>query len=148
MYWAADIWDGRRGKRWDGWRLAVGGVQWRSTIGVHRPPTCRRHLRTVPWRLHRMAGLACFLSAKTHSTGTRLTYGGIRRRPDEQGDPCKQQTMSDTLVAATDHRSRRCRRCRLTRATSIPARHTLGGIFWEKTATQRISPTLPALRSD
>jgi hypothetical protein len=25
---------------------------------------------------------------------------GIRRRPDEEGDPCKQQTMSDRLVAA------------------------------------------------
>ncbi len=26
---------------------------------------------------------------------------GIRRRPDEEGDPSKQQTMSDRLVAAT-----------------------------------------------
>ncbi len=45
------------------------------------------------------------------SIGARVWLsGGIRCRPDEQGDLCKQQTMSDRLVAATNRARNRAQR--------------------------------------
>jgi hypothetical protein len=40
------------------------------------------------------------------SFATRSASGWIRRRPDEQGDLCNEQTMSDRLVAATEDAER------------------------------------------
>jgi len=88
-------------------KTAAAIVSLRMTFGVHHSHHVVRHSRTTRSRLHLLARIASFLSFDSSRQSARLAFGGIRHRPDGQGDPCKQQTMSNRLVAATNHRAPR-----------------------------------------
>jgi hypothetical protein len=86
-------------------KTAVAIVSLRIAFGVPYSHHAVHHSRTTRWRLCLLARMASFLSFKSSRQRTRLAFGGIRRRPDVQGDPCKPRTMSDKLVAATVFRA-------------------------------------------
>jgi hypothetical protein len=48
-----------------------------------------------------MVGVGLIPCARVAWFGVLLAFGWIRRRPDMGNDPCRPQTMSDKLVAAT-----------------------------------------------
>jgi hypothetical protein len=65
------------------------------------PSRSGRKSRTLRRRLHSVVGVGLIPCARAARFGMLLAFGWIRRRPDTGNDPCRPQTMSDKLVAAT-----------------------------------------------